>query len=142
MNREIITAIKKMLVVSAGGLGGFVVGCILSLFFFHARRAFEMQTLPPGVVILGTLILCIAAGMFRPRFFSLYFLLFLPFMIPTEIECDTWRTFFCGIAYWLGLVALVFGVITFKSWIVGAGLFGIIIFTIGMSRIQPDANKS
>jgi hypothetical protein len=46
------------------------------------------------------------------------------------------------IAYFLGLVVFLFGVITFKSWIVGAGLFGIIVFTIGIPRIQADREQA
>lgn len=143
MIQKIITVIRKLLVVSGGGLGGFVVGCILSLSFFHASKAFEMQTLPLGVVIPGTLILCIVAGLVYPRFFSYYFLVPLLFLTcEKEDKVRRWGIEILTIAYFLGLVVFLFGVITFKSWIVGAGLFGIIVFTIGIPRIQADANKT
>ena len=142
MIQKIITVIRKLLVVSGGGIGGFVVGCILSLSFFHASKAFEMHILPLEVVIPGTLILCIVAGLVYPRFFSYYFLVILLFLTcEKEDKVRRWRMEILTIAYFLGLVVFLFGVITFKSWIVGVGLFGIIVFTLGIPRIQLGANK-
>ncbi len=142
MLQKIITVIRKLLVVSGGGLGGFVVGCILSLSFFHASKAFEMHLLPLGVVIPGTLILCMVAGLVYPRFFSYYFLIPLLYLTCENDETyKRWRIVILNISYFLGLVVFLFGVITFKSWIVGAGLFGIIVFTIGIPRIQAEASK-
>jgi len=146
MNRKIITVIKKLLLGAAGGLGGLIVGSILSLFFFHASKTFEMQTLPLVAVISGTLILCIAAGMFCPRFFSHYFLCLLFAMMGGFEHVDTpfgsersWRSLIYPIAYLFGLVFFIYGIITFKSWIVGAGLFGITVFTIGVARIKSQS---
>lgn len=142
MLQKIITVIRKLLVVSGGGLGGFVVGCILSLSFFHASKAFEMHLLPLGVVIPGILILCMVAGLVYPRFFSYYFLIPLLYLTCENDETyKRWRIVILNISYFLGLVVFLFGVITFKSWIVGAGLFGIIVFTIGIPRIQAEASK-
>jgi hypothetical protein len=143
MTQKIITIIRKLLVVSGGGLGGFVVGCILSLSFFHASKVFEMHIFPLGVVIPGTLILCIVAGLVYPRFFSYYFLVLLLFLTcEKEDKVRKWRMELLTIAYFLGFVGFLFGVITCRSWIVGAGLLGIIVFTIGIPRIQADANKT
>ncbi len=133
---------KKLLVVFGGGLGGFVVGCILSLSYFHASKAFEMHLLPLGVVIPGTLILCIVAGLVYPRFFSYYFLVLLLFLTcEKEDKVRRWRMEILTIAYFLGFVAFLFGVITCRSWIVGVGLFGMIVFTLGIPRLQLGANK-
>ncbi len=142
MLQKIIAVIRKLLVVSGGGLGGFVVGCILSLSFFHASKAFEMYLLPLGVVIPGTLILCMVAGLVYPRFFSYYFLIPLLYLTCENDETyKRWRIVILNISYFLGLVVFLFGVITFKSWIVAVGLFGIIVFTIGIPRIQAEASK-
>jgi hypothetical protein len=148
MNRKIITVIKKLLLGAAGGLGSLIVGSILSLIFFHASKFFEMQTLPLVAVISGTLILCIVAGMFYSRFFSHYFLCLLFAMMGGFEYGDapfgpegSWRSFIYPIAYLFGLVVFIYGVITFKSWIVGAGLFGITVFTIGVARIKSQSEQ-
>jgi hypothetical protein len=150
MIKTTMAALRKVLLASAGGLGGFIFGCIFSLILLHAKITFEIHALPLGAAALSSLILCIVSGMLRPRFFMWYFLCPLSWVLSSgdsgSGHCgpdDNWPDFIYNVSYIVGLPAFGFGVVFSLPWLAGAGLLGITVFTISAIRsTKYNANKT
>jgi hypothetical protein len=74
-----------MLLAVAGGLGGGVVGGLLSLMLLHLKVAHSVEINSLGMKVLLTLVGSIIAGMIAPRFFMMYFLSPLSWLMDARI---------------------------------------------------------
>lgn len=66
--------IRRILLAVAGGLGGFVVGGLLSLVLFHLKAAYSIEIDSLGIKSLLMLGVTVIAGILVPRFFMMFFL--------------------------------------------------------------------
>ena len=147
-------ALKRLLLAFAGGLGGLVVGGILSLLLLHLKVAFAFGISSLGLKVLGILLICVAAGMITPRFFMMFFLSPISWLLdsdssggghPAGAADVAWPNFISNVSYMIGSVLLVSGVAFSLPWIVGFGLLGITAFTIDVyrhNRTQGDQDVS
>jgi hypothetical protein len=136
-------AIKRLLLVFAGVLGGAVVAGILSLLLLHLKVAFALGEVFFGINVLLIFLVCIGAGMIAPRFFMMFFLCPISWLMdsdstggghPSGGSDVDWPNFLSSVSYMVGLVLFVSGVAFSLSWIVGFGLLGVTVFTIGVFR--------
>lgn len=143
MLKTLFQAVKRLLLALAGGLGGLVVGEILSLLQLHLKAAFGFGMSSLGLKVLVTLLVCVAAGMIAPRFFRMFFLSPISWLLdsdssgggfPSGASDVTWTSFFSNVSYMIGLVLFVAGVAFSLPWLVGVGLLGITAFSIVVYR--------
>ncbi|MEM9481283.1 MAG: hypothetical protein AAGA58_16660 [Verrucomicrobiota bacterium] len=128
--------IQKIFTALGGLLGGAIVGVMASLVIFHLKMAHETP-LPSLSWLLPAIILAASfTGFLIPNHFMYFFLC--PFSWLSEMENTigepvadddtTWRDFFGNLAYFLGILTLLTGVLFSFSILVWVGVFGILAF--------------
>lgn len=145
MLKSLLHTIKRMFLVLAGGLGGVVVGGLLSLMLFHIKVAHSIEINSFGLKVFLAFVASIAAGMIAPRFFMMFFLSPLSWLMDGDVSGGghpsgdfdvTWPGFLFNAAYMVGLPLFVFGAIFSLPWLVGVGLSGILVFSFGVYRLS------
>jgi hypothetical protein len=145
MLKSFIHAIKRIFLALAGGLGGIVVGCLISLMLFHLKIAHSIEINSFGLKVFLAFVLSVIAGMIAPRFFMMFFLSPLSWLMDADDSGGghpsggfdvTWPDFLFNASYMVGLVLFVFGAIFSLPWLVGVGLSGILVFSIGVLRVS------
>jgi hypothetical protein len=148
MLKSLFQTIKRLLLAVAGGLGGIVVGGILSLILLHLKMAFSVEISSFGLKVLGVMLICVVAGMIMPRFFMMFFLCPISWLSDSDSSGEghssgasdvCWPDFLFNASYMLGLVFFVFGVIFSLPWVAGVGLSGIAIFSFGVFRLLYES---
>lgn len=144
MLKSIVHTIQRIVLAVAGGLGGVVVGGLLSLMLFHLKVAHSVVITSFGLKVVLTLGISMIAGMMAPRFFMMFFLSPLSWFMDSDGSGGgnpsgggdvTWPDFLLNAAYMLGLVLFVFGAVFSLPWVAGVGLSGIVVFAIGVYRL-------
>jgi hypothetical protein len=148
MLKSVIHAIKRIFLACAGGLGGIVVGCLISLMLFHLRMAYSIEINSFGLKVFLSFVASVIAGMIAPRFFMMFFLSPLSWLMDADVSGGghpsgdfdvTWPDFWFNASYMVGLALFVFGAVLSLPWIVGVGLSGILVFSIGVLRLSTRA---
>jgi hypothetical protein len=138
MLKPIVRTIQRIVLAVAGGLGGVVVGGLLSLVLFHLKVGHSVVIDSFGLKVVLTLGISMIAGMMAPRFFMMFFLSPLSWFMDSDGAGGadvTWPDFLLNAAYMLGLVLFVFGAVFSLTWVAGVGLSGIVVFAIGVYRL-------
>lgn len=145
MLKSLINTIRRMFLALAGGLGGVVVGGLLSLMLFHLKVAHSVAISSFGLKLSLLFVASIVAGMIVPRFFMMFFLSPLSWLMDADASGGghpsgdfevTWPGFLFNAAYLVGLPLFVFGAIFSLPWLVGIGLSGILAFSFGVYRLS------
>lgn len=119
---------------------------------FHIKVAHSVEMSSFGLKVFMAFVASIIAGMIAPRFFMMFFLSPLSWLMNADVpggghpsgDFDvTWPSFLFNVAYMIGLPLFVFGAIFSLPWIVGVGLSGILVFSFGVYRLstRSKANK-
>lgn len=133
-----------MLLALAGGLGGVVIGGLLSLMLFHIKVAYAIEINSFGLMVFLAFVVSIIAGMIVPRFFMMFFLCPLSWVMDAEVslgghpsgDFHVTPSFLFNVAYMVGLPLFVFGAIFSLPLIFGVGLSGILVFSFGVYRLS------
>ena len=142
-------ALKRMLLALAGGLGGLVVGGLLCILLFHLKVVYSVEIRSFGLTVLFALVASMIVGMFAPRFFMMFFLSPLCWFMDSDVSGGghpsgdfdvAWPDFLFNVAYGVGLLLFVSGAFLSLPWVVGFGLFGILVFSFGAYRLS-NGNK-
>jgi hypothetical protein len=147
--KSLIRAVKRLLLAVIGGIGGLAVGGILALLLLHGKTVAAWEIPSMGPKVLAILLLSGAAGMMAPRFFMMFVLVPLSWLMDADSSGDghpaggdevAWPGFLFHVSYLLGLVLFGVGVVFSSPWLAGAGLLGIAAFALGVFR-QVRARK-
>ena len=120
-----------------------MVGGLLSLLLLHLKVAFAFAMFSFGLKVLAILLICVSAGVIAPRFFMMFFLCPISWLLdsdssggghPSGSTDVDWPNFISNVSYMVGLVLFISGVVFSLPWVVGFGLLGITVFTIGVYR--------
>jgi len=140
---QLLYRIFKALVRSCAGiLGGFAVGGILFLVLYHLVSD-DLIDVPSKYLAAFAFAVSIAAGLVFPKQFWMF--LASPLAWPIFLHDSgyglrfkdigiSWTTVLFNIAYMLGLILLILGVLSDHSGFVGLGVLGIITFAVGVFR--------
>lgn len=143
MLKSVIHAIKRIFLAFAGGLGGVVVGGLISLMLFHLKMAYAIEINSLGLKVFLVMVVSVIAGMIAPRFFMMFFLSPLSWLMDADVSGEghpagdfdvPWPDFLSNVCYMVGLILFVFGAIFSLPWVVGVGIFGILVFSIGVLK--------
>jgi len=122
-----------------GGLGGGVVGIILSLLLIHLKMAYGLEFSSMVLKVSAIILICIVSGMIAPKSFMLFFLCPISWIGSSDSSGGghggpdvPWPDFLLNTCYMLGLVLFVVGTIFSFKWLAGAGFAGIAIFSLGV----------
>lgn len=119
-----------MFLALAGGLGGVVVGGLVSLMLLHIKVAHSVEINSFGLKVSMAFVASIVAGMIAPRFFMMFFLSPLSWLMNADVSGSehppgdfdvTWPSFLFNVSYMIGLSLFVFGAIFSLPWLVGVG---------------------
>lgn len=133
--KPIAKTIGKVFKVILGILGGLSVGIILSLLLLHLNSNFGLSI--PSLLLVSPLITIFAmivGGKYPDRF--AHFAVILTMFISDENDGfnTTLKDFLDVAAYFLGVIALIIGVIFSASLIVFLGMSGIAFFAISVAK--------
>lgn len=138
-----LKGIRRILMTAAGGLGGVVVGGLLSLILLHLKTAHAVPMGELGGRIFWVVLISTVAGILWPRFFMMYFFCPVSWFFQADDsgggfsaggEDGSFADFLFPASYLIGLVLLVFGVVFSGPWVVGFGVLGILVFSMGWLR--------
>lgn len=149
MLKALFRAVKRLVLAVVGGIGGLAVGGMLALLLLHGKTVAAWEIPSMGPKVLAILLLSGAAGMMAPRFFMMFVLVPLSWLMdadssggghPAGGDEVAWPGFRFHVSYLLGLGLFGVGVVFSSPWLTGAGLLGIAAFALGVFR-QVRARK-